>query len=164
MRERFLKALRRDAHAGRPLASYGNALESAFRQIFGGRGATAATPAFLAWLRGALAEATSPEEREQLGRGREPAGTPRGRTHRRFCARSVTFNSETGHVPADHPEVLYWSSALVPDWQGAHFRQLIRGRATSAIRMGPRRMSSRPGTPARSFARLRGIAVTTSTC
>src|SRR5262245_39129160 len=126
MRARFLETLREDARAGRPLVSHGNALESAFRLIFGGRGATADTPGFLTWLRGAIGEATSPEERDQLVRG---MGEREGHVVDEHLAkrgvRSVVFNSETGHMPSDHPEVLYWISDLVPDWKAVHFDQLV---------------------------------------
>ena len=127
MRERFLKALRRDASAGRPLVSYGDALGSAFRRIFGGRGTTADTPAFLDWLRGAIAEAAHPGEREQLERGLEErqGRFPEDERIAKLGARAVSFDNETGHVPADHPELLYWISTLVPDWQGAHFDQRV---------------------------------------
>lgn len=126
MRERFLKALRRDADAGRPLVRYGDALESAFRKIFGGRGSTVDAPAFLAWLHEALAQAVHPGEREQLERGvRDLTPAPDDERITGVGARALAFDSETGHLPADHPELLYWISALIPGWEGAHFEQRV---------------------------------------
>lgn len=46
--------------------SYGGALESAFREISGGRGATADAPSFLAFVREALAQFPDAAAREQL--------------------------------------------------------------------------------------------------
>jgi hypothetical protein len=126
MRERFLRALRRDAGDGRPLTRYGDALESAFRETFGGRGSTADTPGFLAWLRGAIDQASNSDERAQLTRGlRDTEARPEDARIAELGARSVSFGSETGHLPADHPELLYWLSSLVPDWEGAHFQQTV---------------------------------------
>lgn len=69
LRERFLAALHEDAAAGRSLHRYGDALESAFRDVFGGRGATAEAPGFLAFVRQALAQEPHSATREQLARG-----------------------------------------------------------------------------------------------
>lgn len=126
MRARFLAALRADADAGRSLVRYGDALEAAFRRVFGGRGATPDAPGFLEFVRTAHAAATRPEEREQLARGlRDFEAIPMDERIERAGARAVAFGVETGHVPADHPEVLYWLSALVPGWRAVSFDQEV---------------------------------------
>lgn len=115
LRERFVTALREDAAENRSLVRYGDALESAFRETFGGRGATADAPGFLAFVRQAIAEFPDSAAREQLARG----------DHALIVSSDerLSFSTETGHWPADHPEVLYWLSALVPGWQ-VHFAQI----------------------------------------
>ena len=115
LRERFLTALREDAANNRTLVRYGDALEAAFREIFGGRGVTADAPGFLAFVRQALAQFPDSVAREQLARGDRALIVP--------SDERLSFCTETGHWPADHPEVLYWLSALVPGWQ-VHFAQV----------------------------------------
>jgi hypothetical protein len=125
LRDRFLAALREDSAARRPLVRYGDALESAFREIFGGRGATADAPSFLAFVREAVAQSPDAAVREQLARGdRELFVRPVDERIAQFGASAVSFATETGHWPADHPEVMYWLSALVPAWH-VHFGQVV---------------------------------------
>jgi hypothetical protein len=125
LRDRFLTALRADAEAGRPLGRYGDALEAAFRDIFGGRGATTDASSFLAFVRQALAAEAGPAVREQLARGDRDlsAGTVDERIAHAGAA-AFGFGTETGHWPADHAEVMYWMSALVPGWE-VHFGQVV---------------------------------------
>lgn len=126
MRARFLAALRDDAAAGRPLVRYGDALEAAFRRSYGGRGGTSDTPGFLEFVQAARAGAASEAEREQLARGlRDIEATVIDGRIAQAGAHAISFGLETGHWPADHPEVLYWLSALVPGLRDAHFAQVV---------------------------------------
>ena len=117
MRPRFLAALRADAAAQRSLERYGRVLEAPFHTLFGGRGPTREAPGYFGWLRGAVAEESQPAVRAQLERGLRTLSVPPvdARLHAAGAC-SVTFGLETGHVPADHVSVLYWMSALVPEW------------------------------------------------
>jgi hypothetical protein len=125
LRERFVEQLHADAAAGLPLERYGAALGSAFNHIFGGRGATHDEPGFDAFVRAAIAATTDAAVRTQLQIGlreHDPAWSdPR---FERAGASALAFPLETGHVPADHPSVLYWMSALVPGWTNVLFDQI----------------------------------------
>jgi hypothetical protein len=124
MRERFLAGLRADAAAGRDLTRYGDALDAAYSQLWGGRGPTIETPGFLAFVRAALAADPDPAIRAELERGlHDLPPVARDDRFEAVGATYVGFAAETGHVPADHPSVLYWLSALVPDWTTVHFDQ-----------------------------------------
>lgn len=124
MRERFLAALREDAEAGLSLVRYGDALTSAFRDIFCGRGATADAPGFVAFVQQARAQAPDAATQEQLARGdRALQVRPIDERIARGGAGAIAFNAESGHWPADHAEILYWFAALVSGWRDVHFGQ-----------------------------------------
>ena len=117
MRRRFIETLRADVAANRSVEGSGRILEAAFHKLFGGRGATSDAAGFVAWLRGAIDDEPHHLVRQQLERGLQTF-TVREIDARIEAAgaRVVAFGLETGHVPADHESVLYWISALVPEW------------------------------------------------
>jgi len=124
IRERFLASLNADAVAGRDVVRYGDALESAFRETFGGRGATGAAPGFQSFLRSALAKLTHQRARQELSRGlRELTERPSPDPFAKLGATAMRLGVETGHWPPDHPSLLYWLSSLVPGWHDVHFAQ-----------------------------------------
>jgi hypothetical protein len=130
MRDRVVEQLRAAAAGGADagtLDDYGRLFAAAFHTIFGGRGPTDDLPGFLAFLRETAAGEPDPRVRAQLERGLrdrdEALRDPLDPRFARLGAKVVRFGAETGHVPADHASVLYWLSALVPDWRGVHFAQ-----------------------------------------
>lgn len=118
MRRRFVETLRADVAANRSVEGSGRILEAAFHTSFGGRGATSDAAGFVAWLRGAIDAEPHHLVRQQLERGLQTSFTVREIDARieTAGARVVAFALETGHVPADHASVAYWTSALVPEW------------------------------------------------
>lgn len=116
MRERFVAQLRLEAAAGRDVEVYQHVLAGAFHRIFGGRGTTHETPGFVTWLRGAAAS-------ERDARVRACFEAALADRDDRPPRDGLVFDMETGHVPADHPAVLYWMSALVPGWEQVVFDQ-----------------------------------------
>lgn len=132
-RARFLSALNRDAEAQKPVTRFGDALAAAFRITCGGRGATHSTRDFRRFVTEAL-PTTGGAARQQLARGLEKP-EPASHDFRigRAKARAISFSRETGHCPADHPEVLYWLSELIDGLPELHFTQ-NRGRGGNRAR------------------------------
>lgn len=125
VRERFVAGLNADAAAGLPLSRAGDALEAAFADTFGGRGKTSQTPGFLEFVQRTLDATTHPAVRAQLQRcPRDFSERPVDARIAAAGARAVAFGVETGHVPADHPRVLYWLADFFRPLHDAHFSQV----------------------------------------
>jgi len=154
MRAQFLAALRAHAAAGRALDLFASVLANAFQVLYGGRGSTAHTAAFHRWayalatgddlpvvrgialhaLIGAelpgvdelFAGASAPEDVAERHRLLRASAADRARDQRPTTERAdvIAFDAETGHVPADHPALLYWLADLVPHLHDADFDQV----------------------------------------